>query len=246
MRKETIGNATLYCGDSLELLRQGVFGKIGAIVSDPPYGIGYQHGGGGVNGIALQVGGGLLVTHTDPIVGDDQPFDPAPWVDAAPRAHNTKTQNGNSRNIVLFGADHFRARLPEGGTLLAWDKHVGRGADDSFADCEWMWCGRKVKREVFRYLWKGVCKSKTKADMHDGSHRRMHVSQKPIELMRWCIDKARPIAGLPVLDPFMGSGSTGIAALSLGLPFIGCEIDETHFETACERIRKFAGLEAAA
>jgi len=46
-QKCVIGDATLYCGDSRELLREGVFGEIGAIVSDPPYGIGYQHSGGG-------------------------------------------------------------------------------------------------------------------------------------------------------------------------------------------------------
>ncbi len=66
-----------------------------------------------------------------------------------------------------------------------------------------------------------------------------HRNQKPVELMRWCIDKVRPIDGLPVLDPFMGSGSTGIAALSLGLPFVGCEIDPAHFDVACKRVQAF-------
>lgn len=55
--------------------------------------------------------------------------------------------------------------------------------------------------------------------------------------MRWCIDKVRPLADLPVLDPYMGSGTTGVACATLGLPFIGCEIDEAHFATACARIR---------
>ena len=152
--------------------------------------------------------------------------------------------------ILLFGADHFRRRLPEGGTLLAWDKHLGRGSDDGFADCEWAWVGRKVKREVFRYLWKGIVAEKSALDMPPpsvkggngwggGAFARIHVSQKPVELMRWCIDKVRPLAGLPILDPYMGSGSTAIAALSLGHTFIGCDIDEVHFDTACRRIEAF-------
>lgn len=58
--------------------------------------------------------------------------------------------------------------------------------------------------------------------------------------MRWSIDKARPLAGLPVLDPYMGSGSTIVAAMSLGLPSIGVEIDPEIFRTTCERMRAAA------
>lgn len=224
MKKEAIGNITLYRGHSLELLRAGVFGKIGAIVSDPPYGIGYQHGGFGRD---------VAVVRTGKIHGDDVPFDPSPWVDAAPISSGGRIKQGP--RILLWGADHMRRRLPEGGTLLAWDKHMGRAPDDSFVDCEWAWCGRSVRREVFRYLWKGVTRDKSD---HLNGRKRMHVSQKPVELMRWSIDKARPLSGLPILDPYMGSGSTLVAAYTLGLPAIGCEIDEGIFERACERVRK--------
>lgn len=174
------------------------------------------------------------MTKTCPIIGDDVPFDPSPLIVAAPI-------DGNGLKIVLFGADNFRARLPDGGTFLAWDKHLGRAADDSFADCEWAWCGRKVKREVFRWLWKGLCAEKSALDCMPGgaAFARVHVSQKPVELMRWCIDKVRPLTGLPILDPYMGSGSTGVAALSLGHTFIGCEIDPKHFDVACRRIEAF-------
>lgn len=242
--KRIIGDCTLYRGDSLELLHAGVFGKLGAIVSDPPYGIGFQHGGGG-NHAQLQ-NPCIPVGNLGKIHGDSTPFDPMPWVDAAPLVYGNQSQLG-SRHILLFGADNFRRCLPDGGTLLAWDKHLGKGADDSFADCEWAWCGRKVKREVFRWLWKGVVSQKSLLDMPPPSVKggngkgaaafaRVHVSQKPVELMRWCIDKVRPLTGLPILDPYMGSGSTAIAALSLGHTFIGCEIDPGHFDTACRRI----------
>lgn len=142
-RKVTIGDATLYCGNSLELLRAGVFGKIGAIVSDPPYGIGFEKGEGG-----LSLGG----RNMEPIIGDDAPFDPRPWVDSAPVLGHNRSQQG-APLILLWGANNYMQDLPRNGTLLAWDKHLGRGGDDSFADCEWAWCGRKVKREVFRWLW---------------------------------------------------------------------------------------------
>lgn len=214
--KVVIGNATLYCGDCRGVLP--TIQDIGAVVSDPPYGIGFVHSGGG-HGIGAY-------TRTDPIIGDDEPFDPRPLIEISP------VFGKDERRCVLWGADAFRARLPEYGTLLAWDKHVGRGPDNSFADCEWAWCGRKVKREVFRWFWKGVTANRTPND----GRSRMHVSQKPVELMRWCIDKARPLTGKPVLDPYMGSGSTGVACATLNLPFIGIEVDRAHFETACRRI----------
>ena len=230
MRKETFGNITLYCGDSLELLRNGTFGKIGAIVSDPPYGIGYRHSG---------FSGGVGASSASPICGDDAPFDPAPWIDAAPQMSSGNiTQHPR---ILLWGADHFRVRLPEYGSLLAWDKHCGQGSDDFFADCEWAWCGRSVRREVFRWLWKGVvARNKSQPLDASGKTMRLHVSQKPVELMRWCIDKVRPLSGLPVLDPYMGSASTLVAAYTMGLPAIGCEIDPDIFDRACERLEAVA------
>lgn len=65
-----------------------------------------------------------------------------------------------------------------------------------------------------------------------------HRNQKPLDLMRYLVRSVTPSGGT-VLDPFMGSGSTGIAALSLGMQFIGCESDPTHFEVACKRIAAF-------
>lgn len=246
--KRIIGDCTLYCGDSLALLRAGVFGKIGAVVSDPPYGIGYQHGGRSAGNGTAKRALAPAWSNTATIIGDDQPFDPLPWLNCATSRDDNKSGNGNRPSVLLWGANNFMQRLPTGGTLLAWDKHLGSGPDDSFADCEWAWCGRKVKREVFRWLWKGICAQKSTLDVKTTPQTsrtsgkvfaRVHISQKPVELMRWCIDKVRPLPGLPILDPYMGSGSTAIAALSLGHSFVGCEIDPAHFAVACQRIEKF-------
>lgn len=138
------------------------FGRIGAIVSDPPYGIGFQHGGGGTSGNLQNPL--FAIKNLEKIHGDDQQFDPTPWIDAAPTEGRVTARKTETR-IILFGADNYMQHLPPGGTLLAWDKNLGRGGNDSFADCEWAWCGRKVKREVFRYLWKGVVCTKSPMDM---------------------------------------------------------------------------------
>ncbi|MBK7356339.1 DNA methyltransferase [Propionivibrio sp.] len=61
-------------------------------------------------------------------------------------------------------------------------------------------------------------------------------SQKPVELMLWCIETARIGLGKTILDPYMGSGSTGVAAVRTGRKFIGVEIDREYFDIACKRI----------
>ena len=231
------GRVTLLQGDSLNLLAAGLL-DCDAVVSDPPYGIGYTHGGNPAR-VSNNPSAARPRTHTAPICGDDQPFDPAPWIAHASRtrARSIPKNGGAAPLIVLWGADHFMQRLPAGGSLLAWDKHLGYGPDDSFADCEWAWCGRPTKREVFRHLWKGVaCKKDAEDRMSTGAWRRLHVSQKPVAAMRWCIEKLKLPPNSLILDPYMGSGSTGVAALSLGHRFSGVEVDSDIFGTACQRL----------
>jgi len=72
--------------------------------------------------------------------------------------------------------------------------------------------------------------------IRQGNEERYHPTQKPIEVMKWVIDlcpKAETI-----LDPFMGSGTTGVAAIQLGRKFIGIEREPKYFEIACKRIER--------
>lgn len=206
--KVVIGNAELWHGDCLDVLPQI---QADACVTDPPYGIAYQHSGGGL-------GVGARRNSKQPIHGDEDPFDPAPLL--------------RFPVVLMFGADHFRARLPDGGTILAWDKHTGIGPNDSFADAEFAWTNLRVKRNVIRFLWKGV--SCVKAGEENGS--RPHPTTKPQGVMRWCLD-LMPEAQT-IVDPYMGSGSTGVAAIAMGRKFIGIEIHRPYFDIACERIAR--------
>lgn len=217
--------ATLYLGDSLELLAQGKL-KANALVSDPPYGISFQHGGGAPSCGLDYPASAIENTSRKPIHGDDMPFDPAPWLDHA-----------GDNAIVLFGADHYKTRLPDGGRFMVWDKSCGQGAANSFCDAEFMWTNRKNARSIFRHFWMGA----TRANKND-TRKKVHVSQKPVALMAWCIETARIGVGKVVLDPFMGSGSTGVACLQTGRKFIGCEIDVDNFAIACQRIEEQIAL----
>ena len=202
------GRVTLYHGDSLAIAKS--LESVDAVITDPPYGIAFQH-----SGASNDFG---AASRTETIKGDDKPFDPAPWL-AFPI-------------VCMWGADHFAQRVPEGRWLI-WDKLGGREEfGDSFSDAEVAWGNGKAAMRIHRRMWKGTLREGT-----DRTEKRHHVSQKPQELMAWCMDKMKVPAGATVLDPYMGSGSTGIACIRSGRKFIGIEIDADHYATALERIK---------
>lgn len=216
-----LGRAELWHGDCLELIDR--FPDDAALVCDPPYGIGYEYRegqNGSPNALISQKVARPMMK------GDDTQFDPSPFL--------------RFPHIALFGADHFKNKLPAGGMFLCWDKSLGHGSTDCFVDSEHIWITRaSVKRTVFRMLWKGIMREMRPEDKLGKKYYKLHVSQKPVALMRWVIESLRLRPGSLVIDPFMGSGSTGLAALSLGHRFVGVEYDETHFATACARIKQY-------
>jgi len=228
MEKVIIGNAILWHGDCLELLKHGLLADADALITDPPYGIGYVHNGNTENTQGRRVQGMPIGQSTKPIHGDDKPFDPSPWIE---HFHLAKKQ---SRPILLFGADHYLTRLPEGGRFVCWDKSCGHGAAASFCDAEFMWTNRKNPRSIVRHLWMGIVRAGEGAPKRGES--RPHPSAKPVEVMAWCLEHVRVGLGKTVLDPYMGSGSTGVACMNTGRKFIGCEIDRDYFDIACKRI----------
>ena len=117
---------------------------------------------------------------------------------------------------IIWGGNYFADKLPPSKGWLYWQKLMG----GDFSDGELAWTSRdKALREF------------TKCSKVAGSE---HPTQKPVELMKWCIEflpSARTI-----LDPFMGSGTTGVACVKLGRSFIGIEREPNYFEIACRRI----------
>jgi site-specific DNA-methyltransferase (adenine-specific) len=181
--------------------------KVDAVVADPPYGIGHKHSG--------KAAGKWTRANSRPIAMDDAAFDPRPYL-VAP--------------AILFGGDHFAPMLPEGGVFHVWDKECGRtNRYDSFSDAEIFWTSFPGKRRVIRYMWKGL-----QVEDPANDQERFHPAQKPVAVMRQLIGMV-PNAET-ILDPFMGSGTTGVAAMREGRSFVGCEIDARYFEIACKRI----------
>jgi site-specific DNA-methyltransferase (adenine-specific) len=191
---------------------------VDAVISDPPYGISYSPAGGG-GGIRSKNGKRYEKTFhgNDLVIGDNQPFDPAHLLNLAPI-------------VVLWGGNHFASRLPDSPGWLLWDKRCGTSQND-FADCEMAWSNVKAPARCINHLWNGMLKDSERGE------KRVHPTQKPIEVMKWSIETRAPKAEV-ILDPYMGSGTTGVAAVMLGRSFIGMEISEEHFTIACRRVEQ--------
>jgi site-specific DNA-methyltransferase (adenine-specific) len=136
---------------------------------------------------------------------------------------------------IIWGAQYFADKLPISEGWLTWVKrptsHDFSNDDRSYATTE--------------LAWRDFGKSKFIAHVWDGGMRAgaaenrtfCHPSQKPIEVMEWCV-RQLPLEAKTILDPFMGSGTTGVAAVKLGRKFIGIEIEPKYFDIACRRIQQ--------
>jgi site-specific DNA-methyltransferase (adenine-specific) len=122
---------------------------------------------------------------------------------------------------VVWGGNYFADLLPAAEKWLVWDK--GQRIDQS--DCELAWTNRS-----------GALRIKTLNRVAIALDGAVHPTQKPVELMKWTIAQI----GEPqtILDPFMGSGTTGVAAVQMGRRFIGIERDPSYFDIACRRIEQ--------
>lgn len=214
---------TLYLGDNRDILP--ALERSDALVTDPPYGQRYRvntfyAGGTRENAVVQRNGKMLTVSPTvyEPIIGDDAPFDPSHLLNLAPE-------------ILIFGAHKFADRLPPGGWLV-WDK-VPTGKIRDQGDGEAAWINRDQPMRIFRLLWDGLCVGEGARHEVTAGQKRLHPSQKPEALMLWCMGF---IKGQSVLDPYMGSGSTGVAAVRRGKAFTGIERAEKYFDISCRRV----------
>jgi DNA modification methylase len=125
-----------------------------------------------------------------------------------------------TKEQIIWGGNYFADLLPPSMRWLAWDKGQ---RDFSLADMELAWTSQQAALRVFTY-------ARGKA-LRDGKE---HPTQKPVALMEWCLGFA-PKAKT-ILDPFAGSGTTGVACQKLGRVFIGIEKDPDYFAVMCKRI----------
>jgi DNA modification methylase len=208
----------LILGDCLQEMKKIPDKSIDLVLTDPPYGIGFDREN-------LSMSCGMRKDGSQRVYNK--------WTN--PRAKGYETKNWDikptqdvfneifriSKNQIIWGGNYFS--LPATGGWLVWDKMVTM---TSLSKCELAWTSFLGHIEIFHYLWAGFRKQKPE--------ERYHPTQKPKEVMNWCIRFLPDIQ--TILDPFMGSGTTGVACKELHRNFIGIEIEPKYFEIAKRRI----------
>ncbi len=210
VRIETIGDCTLYLADCLDVMKDMADNSVDCVVTDPPYGIG---------GTDYKRGG----TQRGASLAECKVYDAKEWDSGINQlAINEAVRCSNSQ--AVFGGNFYN--LPPSPCWLVWDKLIPE--DMGYADCELIWTNMTCAVKRKRLLWHGF--NRVERDIE-----REHPTQKPVGIMEWVIGK---MPQGTVLDPFMGSGTTGVACVNLGRKFIGIEIDPDYFEIACRRIEE--------
>lgn len=148
-------------------------------------------------------------------------WDVSGWDKQKPLSNLIKKVISKGKVSIVWGGNYFTDSLPPSMQWFVWDKGQ-RGF--SLADCEFAWSSQNNAARVFDY-------ARAQA-LQDG---KQHPTQKPLALMKWCIEQCKNNPQT-ILDPFMGSGTTGVAAIQMGRKFIGIEREERYFDIACERI----------
>lgn len=212
-RTEQIGDCKLYLGDCREVMASWpeCF-RVDAVVTDPPYGIKQGNGFDGFDGF-----GGF-----GPAIQRRQ-YDNGEWDNERPAKNVFDLIAKKCGSQIIWGGNYFTDILPVSQKWLFWDKCQTM---PTYSDGEIAWTnlpGVSTKRIIYN-------NNGLMAKEKD----RVHPTQKPIEVMKWCLGFV-PDAKT-ILDPFMGSGTTGVACVKLDRKFIGIELEPKYFDIACRRI----------
>lgn len=183
-------------------------GEFDAVVTDPPYGIGAYSSG--------SMGGGVLARKSE--------YEATTWDNAPASKEAIDAAIEASNQQVIFGGNYFD--LPPSRCWLVWDKLTGK---NNFADAELAWTNLDAAVRLKRHKWQGMLRDSER------NVPRVHPTQKPVVVMEWAIGITD---GDTVIDPFMGSGTTGVACVNLGRSFTGIELEPKYFDIACKRIEE--------
>jgi DNA modification methylase len=216
-----LGKHRIMCGDAYDqsnLSKLVTHDTIKAMITDPPYGIGYKPDWNKWNGSP---------TDFSEIIGDDQEFNPAPFL--------------HYPTVVLFGANYFSDRLPLGG-WVCWDKRLDETKDDMFGspfELAWYRSINTTRKAIMiRVLHGGVIN----ADSENGNNeKRFHPTQKPIAVMEQIIDALIREDDI-VFDPFSGSGSTLLACENKNRKCLAMEIVPEYVAITLQRWQNKTGI----
>ena len=211
---------TIYHGDCREILP--TLPKVDLVLTDPPYGIGESSRKNATRGKPF--GGKPEGRNTRGTAIPPTDYGVYEWDNERASDDRILLALGLADQAIVWGGQYFSGILTPNAKWLVWDK-LNSG---DFADCELAWTSLPGAVRIFRHMWNGMLRDSER----DCS--RVHPTQKPIALMKWCLSFAPDTK--TVIDPFCGSGSVLVAAKATGRQAIGIEIEEKYCEVAAKRL----------
>jgi len=201
----------LFHGDCMDVMSELAAEGVDVIVTDPPYGIDI---------VALgRLGGDGIAPRRH--------YEKEDWDGEGLTAAQFDAMLRLADSLAIFGYEHLASVLGNAPGIIVWDKKCQNGWENDFSDCELVWLSRRAPARVFRYLHSGAIRRERRP--------REHPTQKPIVVMEYVLARISE-PGDVVLDPFMGSGSTGVACMRMGRRFVGIEKERRYFEMAERRL----------
>ena len=197
----------LHKGDCLAFMREMKDKSVDCVITDPPYGINFINGGG-----------------RNPANGWRTFYDgEGDWDKWKPTKEYFDEMFRVANKVIIWGGNYFANLLPPSQQWLVWDKGQ---RDFSLADGELAWSSIDKAVRIYTYSRAAMLKERVE-----------HPTQKPVALMKWCLQISEAQS---VFDPFMGSGTMGVACVEMQVPFMGCEVNAKYFSIAESRIQSAA------
>lgn len=200
----------IFCGDNRQIVP--LLGEYDLMLTDPPYGINAD--------VEQNARAGKQYGKA---AARSRGYDASEWDNRTPSPWVLEMAMTKSRWSIVWGGNYFGLRAARG--WLVWDKDNG---ENKYADCELAWTNLDMAVRRIKYRWAGMLQE----NMGE-KEVRYHPTQKPVPVMEWSIGHTE---AKTILDPWMGSGTTLIAARAKGLRADGIEINEQYCAAAVARL----------
>ena len=201
--------------DNMELMARYEDNYFDLAIVDPPYGIGESSND----------------NKSRSKLGKSKDYGNKKWDDNAPNKEYFTELKRVSKNVIIWGANHFIENIPNANSScwIVWNKENG---ENDFADCELAYCSFNSAVRKIDLRWHGMLQ-------HDMKNKevRIHPTQKPVKLYEYILTKYAN-KGNKILDTHLGSGSIAIACHNLGYDLTACELDKDYYNAAMKRIEQ--------
>jgi site-specific DNA-methyltransferase (adenine-specific) len=201
-------------GDCLEIMKQIPDKSIDLVLTDPPYGIDIANKG--------TVGVEVLAKLQD--------YGSSDWDKSTPTKEYFDEMLRISKMAIIFGGNYFTDKLPKNKCWICWDKQIPKNFTK--AQMELAWTNSTTYSRIYSSLWNGMIRNRDYGDEF-----RFHPTQKSIQIMAYILNDFSKENDL-IIDPYMGSGTTLVAAKSLGRRYIGIEIEPKYVEICKRRLQQ--------